>query len=126
MKENVVVKDVEALEEAEVEQEGVVVEDVVDVAIEGALEVNLPKPEQLETLREETKITMKAEIIKETEEKENHIVDQVLIKKENVKLVTKLTEEEVEEVIIIIKEVKETKLMRDHLMDTKDKMKEVL
>lgn len=95
MKESVVVKDVEVQEEAEVELEGVVVEDVEDVAKEEVLEVKLKNLKQMEKLSLETKITMKAEIIKETEEMEDHIVEEMLIKKEIVKVVTNIQEVEV-------------------------------
>ena len=82
MKESVVVKDVEVLEEEpEVEQEGVVVEDVEDVAKEEFLEVTLLNLKQMENLSLETKITMKEEIIKETEEMLDHIVEEMVIKK---------------------------------------------
>lgn len=129
MKESVVVKDVEVQEEAEVELEGVVVEDVEDVAKEEVLEVKLKNLKQMEKLSLETKITMKAEIIKETEEMEDHIVEEMLIKKEIVKVVTNIQKEEVQGDIKMIKEVQETLLMRDHQVDTRetiDKMKEVL
>lgn len=129
MKESVVVKDVEVQEEAEVELEGVVVEDVEDVAKEEVLEVKLKNLKQMEKLSLETKITMKAEIIKETEEMEDHIVEEMLIKKEIVKVVTNIQKEEVQGDIKMIKEVQETLLMTDHQVDTRetiDKMKEVL
>jgi len=129
MKESVVVKDVEVQEEAEVELEGVVVEDVEDVAKEEVLEVKLKNLKQMEKLSLETKITMKGEIIKETEEMEDHIVEEMLIKKEIVKVVTNIQKEEVQGDIKMIKEVQETLLMRDHQVDTRetiDKMKEVL
>jgi len=128
MKESVAVKDVEVLEEAEVEQEGVVVEDE-DEAKKEVLEVKLLNLKQMEKLRIETKITMKAEIIKETEEMLDHIVLEMVIKKEIVKVVTNTKEEEVEEAIKMIKEVQKTLIMRDHQVDTRetiDKMKEVL
>jgi len=129
MKESVVVKDVEVQEEAEVELEGVVVEDVEDVAKEEVLEVKLKNLKQMEKLSLETKITMKGEIIKETEEMEDHIVEEMLIKKEIVKVVTNIQKEEVQGDIKMIKEVQETLLMTDHQVDTRetiDKMKEVL
>jgi len=129
MKESVVVKDVEVQEEAEVELEGVVVEDVEDVAKEEVLEVKLKNLKQMEKLSLETKITMKGEIIKETEEMEDHIVEEMLIKKEIVKVVTNIQKEEVQGDIKMIKEVQETILMTDHQVDTRetiDKMKEVL
>jgi len=129
MKESVVVKDVEVQEEAEVELEGVVVEDVEDVAKEEVLEVKLKNLKQMEKLSLETKITMKGEIIKETEEMEDHIVEEMLIKKEIVKVVTNIQKEEVQGDIKMNKEVQETLLMRDHQVDTRetiDKMKEVL
>jgi len=129
MKESVVVKDVEVQEEAEVELEGVVVEDVEDVAKEEVLEVKLKNLKQMEKLSLETKITMKAEIIKETEEMVDHIVEEMLIKKEIVKVVTNIQKEEVQGDIKMNKEVQETLLMTDHQVDTRetiDKMKEVL
>lgn len=129
MKESVVVKDVEVQEEAEVELEGVVVEDVEDVAKEEVLEVKLKNLKQMEKLSLETKITMKAEIIKETEEMEDHIVEEMLIKKEIVKVVTNIQKEEVQGDIKMNKEVQETLIMTDHQVDTRetiDKMKEVL
>ena len=92
MKESVVVKDVEVQEEAEVELEGVVVEDVVDVAKEEVLEVKLRNLKQMEKMSLETKITMKAEIIKETDQMEDHIVVEMLIKKVIVKVVTNIQE----------------------------------
>jgi hypothetical protein len=72
---------------------------------------------------------MNPEIIKDPEEIEDHIVEEMLIKKEIVKVVTNIKEEEVEGAIIMIKEVQETILMIDHQVDTKetmDKMKEML
>jgi hypothetical protein len=72
---------------------------------------------------------MNPEIIKDPEEIENHIVEEMLIKKEIVKVVTNIKEEEVEGAIIMIKEVQEPILMIDHQVDTKetiDKMKEML
>jgi len=47
-------------------------------------------------------------------------------KMEIVKVVTKLKEEEVEITILMIKEVKNTITMKEHQVDTKNKMKEVL
>lgn len=119
MKENVVVTDVEVLEEvAEVEQEEVVVEDVVDVAKEEVLEAKLKSLEQKQHLREET--------IQDLDKKEDHIVEQMVSKMMIVKVVTKLKEEEVEITILMIKEVKNTITMKEHQVDTKNKMKEVL
>lgn len=69
---------------------------------------------------------MKEETIQDPDKKEDHIVEQMVSKMMIVKVVTKLKEEEVEITILMIKEVKNTITMKEHQVDTKDKMKEVL
>jgi hypothetical protein len=136
MKENVVlVKDVEAEEAEEVEeveevdQEEVVVEDVVKIMIIDKAEVKHKMfLEPKDNLKVKPLITMKVGVHKEVEEIEDHIVEQMVIKKEMFKVATKAKEEVVEEASIVKIEAQEITITKDHKMHTKDtvdKMKEV-
>jgi len=129
MKESVlVVIDVEVQEEElEVEQEEVVVEDVaLEEVIEEVIEEVDPKLvmylKQKEYSREnpriEMKTEMKTEMLQEQEEKEDHIVEQILIKMVSVKEATATKDQEV-------KDTTRVKNLKVNTKETMDKMKEV-